>query len=181
MSRDRSFRRSFLTALVLLLLCAVGKAQGEVDNIYVYGTVKDYGTAVKLLGVSVIVHKDDVRLAALVTDSLGRYEVKLDYDHVYKLWFMQAGMVTKHVVIDARDIPAGLRAGGHGMNIDITLFKSLPNLDMSVLDQPIGMAQYSPVDSAITWNLEYTESIRARVKQAMMTMDSLNRANDTSR
>ncbi|MCC7503350.1 MAG: hypothetical protein IT229_12520 [Flavobacteriales bacterium] len=180
MNPDRSIPRSFLTALLLLILCAVGKAQELVDNIYVYGTAKDYGTAVKLQGVSVIVHQDDVRLAALVTDSLGRYEVNLDYDHVYKLWFMHAGMVTKHVVIDAREIPSGLRAGGFGMNIDITLFKSLPNLDMSVLDQPIGRANYSPVDSAITWDLEYTESIRSRVAQAMMRMDSLNKVNGTS-
>ena len=114
MSRKRSCLLVGLTALFLGLNSTHGKAQEATDNIYVHGTVKDYVSAAMLQGVSVIVHKDDVRMAALLTDSLGRYEVSFDYDHVYRLWFMQAGMVTKHVVIDARDIPADLRAGGHG-------------------------------------------------------------------
>lgn len=180
MNHDRSSLRGCLTALLLLLLCTAGEAQELEDNIYVYGTVKDYVSAVKQEGVSVIVYKDDVRMAAMVTDSSGRYEVYLDYDHVYKLWFMKAGLVTKHVVIDGRHVPTDIRPGGHGMNIEMTLFKSLPGLDMSVLDEPIGKAHYSPVDSTITWDLDYTATIRARVARVKMSMDSLNGVNDTS-
>lgn len=173
MSPDHAFRRGCLTTLVLLLLCAVGKAQELVDNIYVYGTVKDYVSAVKLQGVSVIVHKDDVRIATLVTDSLGRYEVNLDFDHVYKLWFMQPGKVTKQIEVDARAIPTDLRPGGFGMNVEMTLFKSLQGLDMSVLDQPIGKARYSPVDSTMSWDMEHTARMRAAISESLQRYDSL--------
>ena len=116
------------------------KAQGSGDNIHVFGTVQDLVTAAKIEGVPVIVHKGDLLMAALVTPSSGRFEVYLNCDHVYTLWFMQPGTVTKHIKVDGRDIPAELRAGGFGMSVDVKLFRALPNPDMSVLDQPAGKA-----------------------------------------
>lgn len=165
------------TLLGLFMLCTLPvAAQVAKDDVYVYGTIKDHGTAMPLAGAWVVVQCDGVRVDQLVTDSLGRYEARLDYDHVYTLFYLQGGKVGKHIRIDLNGIPVAERAGGHGMNVDVTLFNAYPCFDAHVLDQPIGQARYSPQDSVIIWDLAYTESIRARVVKAMAQLDSLRAA-----
>ena len=159
--------------LLAMAMAAAGSAQEASDNVYVYGTVKDYVTGLPLEGVEVLVYRDEVRAERILTDSLGRYEAYLDYDHLYKLWYLAPGKVTKHIEIDARDIPMPLRAGGYGMNVDMTLFKNLPGLEMDVLAQPMGIARYSPVDSVMSWDMEHTTRMRAAISQSMQRYDSL--------
>jgi hypothetical protein len=168
-----------MSRILLLLACLLTfpvAAQQLRDNVYVYGLTKDYGTGAPLTGAWVVVQRDGVKVDHLVTDSLGRYEVYLDYDHVYTLFYMQGGKVGKHIRIDLSDIPAEARVGGHGMNVNVTLFNAYPCFDAQVLDEPIGQARYSTQDSVITWDLAYTESIRARVVRAMAQFDSLRTA-----
>jgi hypothetical protein len=59
------------------------------------------------------------------------------------------------------------------MNVDITLFKNLPGLDLPIMAQPMGMASYSPADSSLVWDLEHTERMRADIQAGMQRYDSL--------
>lgn len=164
-----------LLIVVLALLTAPGSsfAQELKDDVLVYGQVKRLADRAPLEGAWVVVQRNGMKVAQLVTDSLGRYEMHLDYDAVYRLYYMQGGMVTKNVTIDLNGIPVPERYGGHGMSIDVTLFQAYPCLEMSALEEPIGMAHYEPADSTISWDIGYTESVRSRIADAMRRHDSL--------
>ncbi len=162
-----------ITFVLTMSMAVAGLAQEATDNVYVYGTVKNYVTSVPLEGVEVLVYRDEVRAERILTDSLGRYEAYLDYDHLYKLWYLSPGKVTKHIEIDTRSVPDSMRSGGYGMNVDMTLFNNLPGLEMDILSQPMGIARYSPVDSVMSWDMEHTARMRAAISQSMQRYDSL--------
>jgi hypothetical protein len=162
-------------ALFVFLVAMAGalRAQAPLDDVLVYGTVKHYVTSVPMEGAWVVVQRDGVKADQLVTDSAGRYEVHLAYDHVYTLFYMDAGKVSKHVRIDLKGIPPPVRVGGHGMNVDVTLFPAYPCLEVPELEQPIGLACYDPADSLISWDIAYTEGIRRAIGRSMQRYDSL--------
>ncbi|MCB0794756.1 MAG: hypothetical protein KDB88_08470, partial [Flavobacteriales bacterium] len=65
------------------------------------------------------------------------------------------------------NIPEEERVGGHGMNVEMTLFNELPGIDFSVLDKPIGKAKFDPANNEVTWDLEYTNGIRNEIARLM--------------
>ncbi|MFT3885287.1 MAG: hypothetical protein QM724_07615 [Flavobacteriales bacterium] len=156
----------FLTLLFLLALGHVA-LQAQVDNVYIYGTVKDYASAKKLDGITVSVFKNGAKLAETVTNASGKYEFNLDYGSEYKVVYTKAGIVSKNISIDTRNIPEEERVGGHGMNIEMTLFPELPGMDFSILQQPIGKAKFDPGTNEVTWDLQYTQQIRSEVDRLM--------------
>ncbi len=164
-----------LSALLSALLLTLGAAVAQVDNVYVYGTVKDYTSAKKLDGVVVSVYKNGAKLTETTTNASGKYEFNLDYGADYKITYAKAGIVSKNITIDTRNIPEEERVGGHGMNIEMTLFQELPGIDFSVLNQPIGKAKFDPTSSEVTWDLQYTEQIRSEIARLMKEYEDKKR------
>jgi len=160
--------RAYLTLCSVLLFAA---AFGQVDNVYVYGTVKDYVSSKKLDGITVTVFKNGGKLAEAITNASGKYEFNLDYGSDYKIVYSKAGMVSKNISIDTKNIPEEERVGGHGMNVEMTLFTELPGIDFSVLQQPIGKAKFDPNTKEVTWDLQYTEQVRAEIARLMKEYD----------
>ena len=108
-----------------------------------YGTVKDLTSSKKLDDVSVTVFKNGAKLIDVPTNASGKYELNLDYGADYKIVVDKAGFVGKNITIDTRNIPEEDRQGGHGMNIDFSMFTDLPGIDYSILNEPFGMAAYN--------------------------------------
>ncbi len=163
----RTLRHALLPLFFLLGLFA----SAQVDNVYVYGTVKDYVTSKKLDGITVTVYKNGGKLAEVVTSASGKYEFNLDYGSEYKLVYGRSGMVSKNIAIDTKNIPEEERVGGHGMNVEMTLFNELPGIDFSVLQQPIGKAKFDPTTKEVTWDLQYTEQVRSEIARLMKEYD----------
>ena len=163
----RSLRACLLACSFLLFSAAFG----QVDNVYVYGTVKDYVSSKKLDGITVTVFKNGGKLTEVVTNASGKYEFNLDYGSDYKLVYSRAGMVSKNISIDTKNIPEEERVGGHGMNVEMTLFTELPGIDFTVLQQPIGKAKFDPTTKEVTWDLQYTEQVRAEIQRLMKEYD----------
>ena len=159
--------RTMLRLFAGMLLFVALPLQGQVDNVYVYGTVKDHSTAKKLDGVKIVVFKNGAKLTEVITNASGKYEVNLDYGADYKLVYSRPDLVDKNITIDTRNIPEEERLGGHGMNIEMTLFGNLPGVDFSILQNPIGKAKYDPGTSEVTWDLEYTNQIRNEIARLM--------------
>ncbi len=159
-----------LIALFLLMLSGTA-AQAQMDNVYVYGTVKDYTTAKKLDGVTVTVFKDGTKFASVVTSANGKYEYNLDYGYEYKLLFEKPGMVGKNVTINTRSIPEEQRVGGLAMNVEMTLFTDIPGIDYTILQQPIGKSKYDPGTQMLAWDLQYTEQMRAELDRLQKEYD----------
>ncbi len=168
--RTRSAARSgvsavgLLAVLCLLLVSLQGSAQ---DMVYIYGTVKDYYTSKKIDGVTVTVYKNGSKLMDVRTNASGKYDVNLDYGADYKLVYSKDGLVAKSIAMDTRNVPEEDRLGGHGFNLEMTLFSDLPGVDFAVLEQPIGKAKYYPEKGEVAWDIAYTEQIRSEVNRLM--------------
>lgn len=141
----------------LLLLIALG-ASAQVDNVLIYGTVKDLTSSKKLDGVTVTVYKNGAKLIDVPTNASGKYEVNLDYGSDYKIMVGKSGFVGKNITIDTRNIPEEERQGGHGMNIDFSMLTDLPGIDYSILNEPFGKASYAA--GTFAWDIEYTNKMR---------------------
>jgi hypothetical protein len=163
------FLRRSLIALPLLFLGPVADAQ--IDNVYVYGTVKDYNSSKKLDGVTVNVIKDGAPFTSVVTSANGKYEFNLDFGHDYKLLFEKSSMVSKNVTINTSSIPEEERQGGMGMNVEMTLFQELPGVDFKLLQQPIGKSKYDPATKNLAWDLAYTAQIQAEMSRMLKEYD----------
>jgi tetratricopeptide (TPR) repeat protein len=158
--------------LVLAVFLLFGlAANAQIDNVYVYGTVKDYNTSKKLDGITVSVLKDGAQFTQVVTSANGKYEFNLDYGHDYKLVFDKVGMVGKNVSINTTGIPDADRQGGLAMNVEMTLFQELPGIDFKLLQQPIGKSKYDPDTKNLAWDLAYTEQIRAEMERLLKEYD----------
>jgi hypothetical protein len=132
----------------------------QLDNVMVYGTVKDMSTAKKLDGVTITVFKNGAKLMDAMSNASGKYEVNLDYGAEYKVQCSKQGYVGKNISIDTRNIPEEERLGGHGMNIDFTMMVEIEGVDYSVLKEPFGKAQYVSSSGNFEWDMEYTARMR---------------------
>jgi len=153
-----------VVTLCLVLMSFQGSAQ---DVVYIYGTVKDYYSSKKIDGVTVTVFKNGSKLMDVRTNASGKYDVNLDYGADYKLVYSKQGLVSKSIAMDTRNVPEEDRVGGHGFNLEMTLFNDIPGIDFSVLDQPIGKAKYYADKGEVAWDIAYTEKVRSEVNRLM--------------
>ncbi|MEZ4738201.1 MAG: hypothetical protein R2818_02335 [Flavobacteriales bacterium] len=161
------------SVLVLGVLLCSGIATGQVDNVLIYGTVKDLTSSKKLDDVTVTVFKNGAKLIDVPTNASGKYEINLDYGADYKIVVAKAGFVGKNIKIDTRNIPEEDRQGGHGMNIDFSMLTDLPGIDYSILNEPFGMAAYK--DGAFTWDIDYTNRMRDAQARLMKEYDDMRK------
>ncbi|MCB0763169.1 MAG: carboxypeptidase regulatory-like domain-containing protein [Flavobacteriales bacterium] len=94
-----------------MLTFSLSTLTAQVDNVMVYGTVKDMSTAKKLDGVTVTVFKNGAKLVDVVTNASGKYEVNLDYGADFKVMCSKPGFVGKNISIDTRNVPEEERQG----------------------------------------------------------------------
>ncbi len=149
-------RRSLLLFALLCTLPAIA----QVDNVIVFGTVKDMTTAKKLDGVTVTVFKNGAKLVDVVSNASGKYEVNLDYGADYKVMCSKPGFVGKNITINTKEVPEEERSGGHGMNIDFTMMAELSGVDYSILLEPFGKARFDKATGNFEWDIEYTNRMR---------------------
>ncbi|MCB9164731.1 MAG: hypothetical protein H6592_09940 [Flavobacteriales bacterium] len=157
----------------VLLMASLGMVHAQVDNVMIYGTVKDLTSSKKMDGVSVIVFKNGAKLIEVPTNASGKYEVNLDYGASYKIQVAKTGFVGKNITIDTRNVPEEERQGGHGMNIDFSIMSDLPGIDYSILNEPFGMANYT--GGTFTWDLEYTNRMRDAQARLMKEYEDMRK------
>lgn len=163
--------RHLFLALPLLVLPMLVHGQTGIPagpppiDLYIYGTVKDLATADSLPGAWVRLREwpAEQELLQLPTDARGRYALTLNKEGVFRLEYGLTGMVGKCVEIDLTGTPDSVWAGGLGMQIDMTLLQRDPDIDYSILDEPIGKARYSAQTGLLEWDLAYTEGRQQRV------------------
>jgi len=160
-STHRAWPRGLLRAcLISFFAFTWALVHGQVDNVMVYGTVKDMSTAKKLDGVTVTVFKNGAKLVEVTTNASGKYEVNLDYGADFKVMCSKPGYVGKNINIDTRNVPEEERQGGHGMNIDFTMMVEIEGVDYSILNEPFGKAKYVGASGNFEWDMDYTARMR---------------------
>ncbi|MBL8010886.1 MAG: hypothetical protein JNJ64_09780 [Flavobacteriales bacterium] len=163
--------------LLLVVLLTTTSAHGQRDRFYIrlYGLVTEYFTGSPEKGVLVRVLRDSIPLDETVTKSNGTYEFLLDRGAIYTVWFSRQDLVTKHVRIDAREIPVFPDVPYYEMDVQMTMIEWIEGGDYQVFDLPLGEALYKQSVRNLSWNVEYTERIRPQVAEAMDSYEKLVR------
>ena len=154
--------RRLIVVLLLGLSVSVVRAQPERFYVKLYGIVTEHWSGEPMKGVLVRVLKDSLPLDQNVTGRSGRYAFYLDRGAVYTVWYSKEGMVTKHVRIDATQVPVFPDVPFYEMDVQVTLFPWIEGIDYSIFDRPLGLASYKHSVRNLSWNVEYTSRSPAR-------------------
>ncbi len=134
------------------------KLSGQVTELFSGDPVK--GTLVRLLKAG---QEDQQK----VTRGDGRYALILERGWKYEVWFSKKNMVTKHVVIDTREIPPYPDVPFYDMDLQMTLFPWVADLDLSPFEEALGSAEYKASVRNMSWDMPYTEQMRPVFSKVM--------------
>ena len=156
-----------------MMLVVLGLSLGSASAFYIrlHGIVTEYSTGDAMKGVQIRLVKDSIERETVITPWNGSYELYLERGYDYVVWFYREDLVTKHVRIDAREIPLFPDVPFYDMDLQMTLFTWIEGFDFSVLDAPIGMAAYKHSVRNLNWDIEYTDRMRVEVARMMVLYD----------
>lgn len=158
-----------ITRIVFILSLLLGSLNVSAQDDYVvvfHGKVSVYGSSVGLETVKVTLYDGGTKIEEQITAKNGRYEFEVPVGGNYKLKFSRSGWVSKHLTIDTRGIHEE-DLSDFDFQIDMELFKEIPDLDVSILDQPIGKAKWDPGIGDIAWDMDYTADIQKQLQKLM--------------
>ncbi len=154
--------RSLLAVVVGLLfstaVCA--QAPSERFTVFLSGQVTELFSGDPVKGALVRVLKAGKEEMEVTTRSDGRYKFELERGWKYEVWFSRKSMVTKHVVVDTREVPPYPDVPFYEMDLQMTLFAWIADVDLSTFQEPIGLAGYKGSVRNMSWDTPYTEQMR---------------------
>jgi hypothetical protein len=163
--------RSLWRFSLLLFLVSLSSAAIAQSDVSIFGVVRDHDDSKKISGVKINILEDNVNYNSVSSNSSGKYEFVIGFDHVYKIIYTYPNYVTKYLTVDTRYVPEDEKAGGYEMNIDMTLFQEIEGLDVSILENPIGKAQFDVNEGRMGWDMDYTRQMQAQLNALMKEHD----------
>lgn len=135
--------------------------------IKVHGLVTEYFSGNGMKDVQVRLVKDSVDRETVITNAKGEYEMYLERGYDYLIWFHRQDLVTKHVHIDARQVPLFPDVPFYDMDIQMTMFAWIEGFDFSTFEVPVGRAEYKHSVRNLNWDIDYTERLRPEIARVM--------------
>ena len=169
--KKRSFNSGRFRYLILAALILLGIPETCAFYIQLHGEVTDYYSGDGMKGVQVRLVKDSVERETVITSWNGKYEIFLERGYDYLVWFYREDMVTKHVHIDAREVPLFPDVPFYEMYLQMTMVKWIEGFDFAAFGTPLGMAQYKHSVRNLNWDVDYTEQRRIELARAMIMYD----------
>lgn len=157
--------------MVVVLGLFLAPLPASAFHIHLHGLVTEYFTGDQMKGVQVRLVKDSIERETVITSGNGRYELYLERGYNYVVWFHRNDMVTKHVRIDARDIPLFPDVPFYDMDLQITLFQWIEGFDFTLFDAPIGMAAYKHSVRNLNWDIAYNDAMRPKAQKLMVAYE----------
>jgi hypothetical protein len=154
-------------AVLCMALFAWTGARAQRFMIKLGGQVTELTSGDPIKGVLVRVVKAGVDDAQMLTKGDGAYRFELERGWKYVVWFSKEGMVSKHVVIDTRLVPAYPDVPFYDMDLQMTLFPWIADFDFSAFDKPLGEAGYKASVHNMSWDTPYTEQFRPILSKIM--------------
>lgn len=154
--------------ILFFLIYIVYNAQTSIKKITIefdakITSVEEIGTKINI--VKILIVRDNILIDSLITQN-GRCLINLDTGYSYKIYFTKTGYVSKHLLVVTKGLPESYPHKSK-IKVDVSLFKSKPNLDLSFLNsKPIGVATYNFISKKIQWDLEYTRLMIDKIIQA---------------
>jgi hypothetical protein len=136
--------------------------------IRVHGLITEYFSGDGLRNVQVRLVKDSLERETVFSNWKGEYEVFLERGYDYQVWFYRQDLVAKYVRIDARDVPLFPDVPFYDMDVQMTLFHIIADFSFELFDEPVGMAAYRQTVRNLSWDIDYTERMRAETSRLMV-------------
>ncbi|MBK6831942.1 MAG: carboxypeptidase regulatory-like domain-containing protein [Flavobacteriales bacterium] len=155
-----------LLGLFVFITTSVALAQDTL--VVVYGVVKDITTKEPLQDVQV--DAIDLKYGRRVMATLfqeGRYELDFVQEADYMVEYSAKGYVPKRVRLQLIGLTPEEWEGGYGMEVDITLFRELPELDLTLGGDPMGICRFNHDSLSFEWDLAYTEGKREQMARTL--------------
>ena len=152
---------------ISLVLAPAMEVHAQRFNVKLEGQVTELFSGDPIRGALVRILKAGQEDQQNVTRSDGRYEFTLERGWKYEVWFSKKSMVTKHVVIDTRDIPPYPDVPVYEMDLQMTLFPWVADLDLTPFEEALGLAAYKPSVRNMSWDMPYTQEKRPVFSKVM--------------
>jgi len=152
--------------LLLSLLMGCMFSASAVD-LRLHGLVTDHSARTPLTEVLVRVYRNGVKERAFTTGPGGQYTVELERGGNYIIRFSLPGHVTKCYAVDTHGAAWEGDKREVSVDVEMTLFENVPEMDLSFFDMPMGLARFSPTTGFLTWDKEYEGRIKPEVDRLM--------------
>jgi hypothetical protein len=151
-----------------LALAGLSPSLASAFHIRVFGLVTEHFTGDPMKGVQIRLVKDSIERETVTTTWNGKYELFLERGYEYQVWFHRNDQVTKHVLIDARDIPLFPDVPFYEMDLQMTLFEWVDGFDFTVFNEPVALAEYKHSVRNLHWNTEHTQERHREIAKVMV-------------
>ncbi len=138
----------------------------------VHGTVTRFSDREPLSDAHVKIYKNGVRQHDLHTTANGQYGIVLDNGAEYVIRFSAAGRVTKSYALDTRGAEWEGDRRIQDLEIEMTLFEPIADIDFSWFDMPMGMARFDPMTGHVAWSADYARKVKPEADRLMAEVRS---------
>ena len=160
----KSFR--LLTVLILVIISWGIHSQRNIKiklKINLVPIENRYGN---LKNCSIKIYKNSVQLQNYILNG-NRVKKIINSRGIYKFEFSKNSYVSKHLIIDATDIPENKKR--HRLKAEITLFHNSKNDDVTFLKtEPISIAYYDYIKKEVRWDFEYYRGVVEKIIKAQI-------------
>lgn len=133
----------------------------------VQGVVTELHSRKPLPGALVRIYKNGEKVQVMHSGALGRYNAILDNNASYIIRFSMPGHVTKCFAIETFGPAWENDHEVKQLEVEMTMFESVNDLDLSFFDLPLGIARFTPMTGVISWNGDYELKVQPEVDRLM--------------
>ncbi|HRG58461.1 MAG TPA: hypothetical protein PK323_05845, partial [Bacteroidia bacterium] len=131
------------------------------------GRVLDDSNGQEMEEVLIVLYKDKTEINKVRTTAAGTFLFKVPQDDEFTLVFSKNGYTSKKLSINTKNVPKELSDKTAVFNYrgaKVYLFEVVPDLDVTILEQPIGKIYFDPAQKNFDYDKEYTKSIKSKVE-----------------
>ena len=154
--------------LASLLFASSVSSFAQDPLVVMFGPVKDQTskTALSEFTVTATEQKTMTQVPAILRAD-GRYEINIMQEGDYTVEFNAPGHVAKRMQLELRGPNTEQWKGGYGLNTDISLFREVEVLDLTLGGKPFGICRYDKAANNFAWDRDYTDAQRDRIADLM--------------
>ena len=146
-----SFKYLLPFLFLLLHLDAFSQKSWKLD---VNGNVKDEDTKEAMKGAKIEISKGGALYKTVYADGNGNFAFSLDPDNVYSIKVSIGNYVPKIITISTENTPNDEEVKSNfKAKTEFRIFKRVPDVDFSVLDNPIGSIFFNPDEKQFDYNV----------------------------
>ena len=169
--------RVFFVSILMLIGCIVHAQKASYNALKIYGKVT--WKKEPLNNAKVIIYESGSVLETIRTNANGKFEYFLDLDFVYELHITKDKFVTKIIEISTEGTnPLQAEYGYEFGGWEVKLMKDFPELDKSILQDPIGRIHYDEDILSFDYDSKFIRSRINKIEALTAQADKLQKEDD---